>query len=75
MTKEERQARKHKRCVKRRSQKITFIELYAKYREYNLKISQMRTLHKYGFVWVDNKQKQICDYQEGWCDYPCNGDC
>ena len=71
MTKEEKQARKHKRCEKRRANKKDNIQKAINiYREYSLSWTEAKQLAKNGVFLRGNGYMQICDYK-GLCSSPC----
>lgn len=75
MTKEEKQRRKHLRCEKRRERKGNY-NVIGQYMRKGLSVSQAKSAYRWGYFYNDyGEQMQVCDYQGGFCTYPCNGDC
>ena len=75
MTVEQKKARKHRRCQKRRAKnerKNQYI-LNIVY-EYGVTFSQAKHLREHGAAMINGQYKQICSYK-GLCTAPCNGDC
>lgn len=75
MTKEEKQARKHRRCEKRREKKKEDYNAIGYYMRKGLSVGQAKSVIHRGYFYNDYGEiKRVCNYM-GFCDYPCNGDC
>ena len=76
MTKEEKQARKKRRCEKRRINNDKVIDKAMHFVcEYGVSLKQAKSIIRCGtFLNTEGKEMQTCSWK-GLCFYPCNGDC